>query len=300
MGEALNVLEANQQLPFNVGTTSQFTSDLFLVNQGNSNYHGLLVTLDKNMSHGLSFGLNYTWSHAIDNTSQAANNNAAYNNFGFICDVTKPRACRGSADFDVRQETTANVVYNLPIGHGQEYLATSPTWVNEAIGGWSISALPAYRTGLSVLALADAYLASSYNQDPSIFTGNKGDLRAKVNVSNGTVWDFAGGQAGANKVLSEFRGPIGLEYGQRNLFKGPGAFTLDMGLAKVFPIIPSKNINLKFRADGFNILNHPNFGTPNVNLVANAGQYGQITGVTAPVGGFTGARVAQFSLRLEF
>ena len=300
MGEALNVLEAEGQLPFNVGTTSQFTSDLFLVNQGNSNYHGLLVTLDKNMSHGLGFGFNYTWSHAIDNTSQAANNNAAYNNFGFICDITKPKACRGSADFDVRQEISSNVVYNLPIGHGQQYLATSPIWVNEAIGGWSISALPAYRTGLSVLALADAYLASSYNQVPSIFTGDKGDLKAKVNVSNGTVWDFAGGQAGANKVLAEFRGPVGLEYGQRNLFKGPGAFTLDMGLAKVFPIIPSKNVNLKFRADGFNLLNHPNFGTPNVNLVGNAGQYGQITGVSAPVGGFAGARVAQFSLRLEF
>jgi Carboxypeptidase regulatory-like domain len=306
MGEALNVLEAEGQLPFNVGTTSQFTSDLFLVNQGNSNYHGLLVTLDKNMSHGLSFGLNYTWSHAIDNTSQAANNNAAYNNFGFICDVTKPRACRGSADFDVRQETSANVVYNLPIGHGQQYLATSPTWVNEAIGGWSISALPAYRTGLSELVLADAYLASSYNQDTAIFTGNKGDLRAKVNVSNGTVWDFAGGQAGANKVLSEFRGPIGLEYGQRNLFKGPGAFTLNMGLAKKFPIIPSKNVNLIFRADGFNLLNHPNFSNPgannsnNISIVGNAGEFGQITGVTAPVGGFAGARVAQFSLRLEF
>lgn len=99
---------------------------------------------------------------------------------------------------------------------------------------------------------------------------------------------------GATKVFNEFRGPIGLEYGERNIGKGPGAFNLDMGLAKKFPILPSKKVNLNFRADFFNIFNHPNFGNPATNLVQNASIYGQITGTA------TGSRVGQFSLRLEF
>jgi hypothetical protein len=292
-------------LPFNVGIPSQFAVDGYLTNLGSSNYHGLLVTLDKNMSNGLNFGLNYTWSHSIDNTSLSANNNSFSNGVGLVCDLTQLRACRGSSDFDVRQETTANILYDLPFGHGRQFGGAIPIWENEILGQWSISALPGYRTGLAVTAYADASLASLLNADPAIFTGRKSDLRSHVNVSNSTVFNFAGGQAGATKLLSEFVGPVGLQYGQRNLLNGPGAFTLDMGLAKTFPIYPSKNVNLKFRADAFNVLNHPDFGTPGGNglgqlSIVNSPQFGQITGTSNPVGGFAGARVAQFSLRLEF
>ena len=75
------------------------------------------------------------------------------------------------------------------------------------------------------------------------------------------MYAFAGGPNGAAKVASEFRGPIGLEYGQRNLVRGPGAFFFDAGLGKTFPIYEDK-VNLIFRADAFNILNHPNFTNP--------------------------------------
>jgi hypothetical protein len=67
-------------------------------------------------------------------------------------------------------------------------------------------------------------------------------------------------------------------------------------------------VNLLFRADAFNVFNHPVFGTPALNIVTNASQFGQITGVAGTPAvstnssAFTpdGARVAQFSLRLEF
>ncbi len=290
-------------LPPNVGIPSQFGANAYLDNKGNSNYHALLLTLTKNFSQGLQFAFNYTWSHSIDNTSLSANNNSLFSNTGFICDITRPRACRGDSDFDVRQEINSNFIYQLPFGHGKQYLANIPMWADEMIGGWSISGLPSYRTGLSITAYSDAYLASFDNGDPAIFTGNKGDLKAKVNVSNSTVYNFAGGSAGAAKVLNEFRGPIGIEYGQRNLLKGPGAFFLDMGLAKTFAIIPNK-VNLNFRADAYNILNHPNFLSPALNIVTNVSPFGQITSTntTNSSAAFTPdqQRVAQFSLRLEF
>jgi hypothetical protein len=285
-------------LPTNIGIPSQFGSNTYLTNKGNSNYHALLLTLSKNLSYGLRFDFNYTWQHSIDNTSLSSANNALYNNFGLICDITKPRACRGDSDFDVRQEITSNFVYDLPFGRGKAFASNAPIWVDEAIGGWAISGLPSYRTGVAITAFSDAYLASFDNLDPAIFTGNKGDLKSKINVSNGTVYNFAGGAAGAAKVLAEFRGPIGLEYGQRNLLKGPGAFFFDAGLAKTFPIYGTAN--LIFRADAYNLLNHPAFGTPAVNIVNNTSPFGQISATVNEPGAGYGSRVAQFSLRLQF
>jgi hypothetical protein len=288
-------------LPTNIGIPSQFGTNAYLTNMGSSNYHGLLLTLDKNMSNGLQFEFNYTWSHSIDNTSLSSNANSLFSNSGFICDVLRPRACRGSSDFDVRQEVTSNFVYQLPVGRGKEFMGSAPRWADEVVGGWSISGLPSYRTGLAVTPYSDAYLASFDNADPAIFIGySTSDLKAKVNVdhSSNTVYGFAGGAAGATKVLSEFRGPIGLEYGQRNLIRGPGAFFFDAGLGKSFPLVQDK-VTLKFRADVFNLFNHPNFGTPSTNIVTNASNFGQITDTTDSLG-FSGSRVAQFSLRLEF
>jgi hypothetical protein len=293
-------------LPTNIGIPSQFGTNAYLTNKGSSNYHGLLLTLDKNISQGLRFEFNYTWSHSIDNTSLSANNNSLFSNSGFICDILRPRACRASSDFDVRQEITSNFTYDLPFGRGKMFAANSPRLLDEAIGGWSFSGLPVYRTGLALTPYSDAYLASFDNEDPAIFTGNKADLKTKVNVdyTTNTVYGFAGGVAGAAKVLAEFRGPIGLEYGQRNLVRGPGAFFFDAGLGKKFPIIEDK-LNLQFRADAFNVFNHPNFGPLNMNIVTNASQFGQITGTNLSPSSMAAAvssayRVAQFSLRLEF
>ncbi len=210
--------------PTNIGIPSQFATNSYLTNMGSSNYHGLLLTVDKNMSHGLRGEFNYTWSHSIDNTSLSANANSLYSGTEFICDILHPRACRGSSDFDVRQEVNSNFTYQLPFGRGKAFLGTAPKWVDEAIGGWSFSGLPSYRTGLSLTPYSHAYLASFANNDPAIFTGNRADLKTRVNTDHGTntVYGFAGGGAGAAKVLSEFRGPVGLEYGQRKPGAGAG------------------------------------------------------------------------------
>ena len=159
---------------------------------------------------------------------------------------------------------------------------------------------------------SDAFLASFDNNDPAIFNGNKADVKTKVNVSSGTVWDFAGGSTGAAKALADFRGPLGIEYGQRNPIRSAGAFLFDAGLGKNFPILVDK-LNLKFRADAFNLFNHPNFGPPGgtnveglagLNIVTEASNFGQIINTNQAPDSFAvrvdDYRVAQFSLRLEF
>ena len=104
---------------------SQFSEFTYYTNKGFSNYHGLLATLHKNAGHGLQFDLNYTWSHSIDNVSVIANA-PAIGGYGFICDALRPRNCRGNSDFDVANYLNGNFIYELPLGRGRAFAATSP------------------------------------------------------------------------------------------------------------------------------------------------------------------------------
>jgi len=97
--------------------------------------------------------------------------------------------------------------------------------------------------------------------------------------------------------------PVGFEIGSRNNLRGPGFFDLDLGVGKTFPIY-KEGVNLKFRVDAFNALNHPNFEAPsfqnNMSLVAAPNEFGVVPGTVVPNGSDESARVLQGSLRLEF
>jgi len=88
---------------------------------------------------GMAFSLtlNYTYSHSIDNVSVAANSIASGQGFGYICDVVRPRECRGNSDFNVTNYLNGNFIYDLPFGKGKAYAATAPFWLNEIIAAGS-------------------------------------------------------------------------------------------------------------------------------------------------------------------
>lgn len=289
----------NPDFPSNVGMGSQFAEDTYYTNKGFSNYHGLLVTVHKNPGHGIQFDLNYTWSHAIDNVSLIANS-GAIGGYGFVCDALRPRLCRGNSDFDVTHYLNGNFIWELPFGRGRDFAATMPRWADEIIGGWDLSGLPSFHTGNTTFATSNAFVAGYANDAPAILTGKASDFASHVHkAANGTVWAFS--KSDDTSYLSEFQGPIGFQVGSRNNLRGPRYFNLDLGLGKTFPI--HENVNLKFRCDAFNALNHPSFSTPssmnNLDITESAGTFGIITSTVAGSSG-TGARLLQGSLRLEF
>lgn len=280
--------------PSNVGMGSQFSEFTYYTNLGFSSYNGFLVTLHKNSGFGLQFDLNYTWSHSIDNTSLIAND-IAFGGYGFVCDVLRPRACVGNSDFDVTHYLNGNFIYELPVGQGKQFASTAPFWLNEVIGGWSLSGLPSYHTGNATFASSNAFVAGYANDAPAILTGNIGDLKSHVHKGpDGTVWAF---KPSDDSLVDHYVGPIGFQVGSRNNLRGPGYFNLDLGLGKTFPIT-RETVRLVFRADAFNALNHPSFSTPNeqnnLDITETNGIFGAI-GSTASV-----PRVLQGSLRLEF
>jgi hypothetical protein len=283
-------------LPANVGMAAQFSENTFYTNQGFSNYNGLLVTLHKNLTNGLVFDLNYTWSHSIDNVSLVANS-VAFGGYGFICDELRPRECRGNSDFDVTQYFNGNFVYDLPFGRGKSFVGGAPRWLNEVIGGWSVSGLPSVHTGLPYFAAANAFVAGYSNNAPGILTGPISDLKIKLNGGKGqTLYAYSN----PSQANADYTGPVGFQIGSRNNLRGPRYFDLDLGLGKAFPI--TEKVGLKFRADAFNALNHPNFNTPCTDITNVSCLFGTISSTigTGINNGADASRVLQVSLRLEF
>ncbi len=280
----------------NVGMAAQFGENTVYTNKGFSSYSGLLVTLQKNMSHELQFDVNYTWSHSIDNVSLVANG-VAYGGYGFVCDAVHPRECRGNSDFDTTHYLTSDVTFSLPFGRGRSFGANLPLALDEAIGGWDISAIPSWHSGQSFSALSNAFVAGFSNDAPGIFNGDEHAVRRHVHKdANGSLFVFADPAAAA----AAYSGPVGLTIGSRNTLRGPQYFNVDAGLAKNFTLIPSREVRLQFRADAFNVLNHPNFddldygsysGSINITAPSNFGQLTAMNG--AP-------RVVQLSGRIQF
>lgn len=296
--DAIFDLAAFGILPPNVGLASQFAGNSIWTNKGFSNYDGLLATLHKNAGYGLTFDLNYTWQHSIDNVSAVANFISIDDGYGYICEIQNPRACRGNSDFNVANEISGTFVYELPFGRGKMLGSSAPLWADEVIGGWELSGLPTWHTGDSYTVYSNAYVAGFANNAPATLIGSRGYLRSKVeHVGDGQpVFEYAD----HNAALAQFTGPTGFNIGHRNDEFGPGFFNLDLGLGKTFPIYEQK-VNLKFRTDAFNATNHPNFGLPNTDITQSSGvPFGTVGGLVGSPGSDLAVRVLQLSLRLEF
>jgi hypothetical protein len=293
-GDFIQALSPNLQP--NVGMAAQFGENAVFTNKGFSSYNGLLVTLQKNLSHGLQFDVNYTWAHSIDNVSVIANTGAG-GGYGFICDAVHPRECRGNSDFDTSHYVTSDFTYELPFGRGRSFGGTLPLLADELVGGWSVSGIPSYHSGQAWSPLSNAFVAGFANDAPAIFDGDVNAVKRGIHKqANGSLTVFADPAA----ADAAFSGPVGLSIGSRNILRGPQFFNMDAGLAKTFALLPEKNINFKFRADAFNVFNHPNFddldygsygGEINITAASNFGQLTAING--AP-------RVLQLSGRIEF
>jgi len=290
----------------NIGSAAQYSENTFYTNKGFSSYNALLFSLQRNLSHGLQFDFNYTFSHSIDNVSFFANSegDTGIGGVGLVCDDIRPRECRANSDFDVTQYITADVTYQLPFGRHRAFLGNVPVWANEAIGGWDISGITDWHTGQAWGTNSNAFDASYSNDAPAILIGSAANVATHISkLSGGGVNIFANNSAAA----ASYEGPIGFQIGARNSLRGPRYFNEDLGLAKLFPVY-GERVNLKFRADAFNAFNHPNFAIPIENGFNGFDNqdftnpdFGQITSTVTPPGNLNnGARVLQLSLRLEF
>ena len=294
---------------------------------GVSTYNSLQAKVEKRYSHGLSFLATYTWAHALDDASDAGGNFAAVGSrnqalIPFIDEYT-------NSVFDVRNRFTINGNYEIPVGKGKAFLNNSKL-VDETIGGWSSSLTWVAQTGtpfsispnISTAAGggARAYIvrnpyAGGGSPDPS----NPG-ITCPAQVHNKTNWfnpcalanplpgetisdaTHPVGSINPDGVPILFEGPvrdtataIRLLGGLQDTLYGPGYNRVNMSLFKTFPVW--RDQNLQFRADAFNLLNHPTLGAPTNSLNNNAGQ---ITGSQFFQNNTPDSRFFQLSLKYAF
>jgi hypothetical protein len=282
--------------PTNIGYTPQFDVDPFGTNQGNSSYNALFVTLRKRLSNNLQFDFNYTYSHAIDNNSTVphANGNFAQGVTSILCNAINTHACRGNAEFDATHAITALFVYDLPFGRGQAFGHNVGWFVNEAIGGWQISGIETWRTGLAFTIQDGVASTTSLAADAGdIFVGPRSALAESIHIetnNNNQVEFYKNPTAAAAAFVPN----LGLETGTRDNLRGPHFSNFDVAVIKNFPLF-NERYRLQFRAEAYNALNHTNFGIPNATDTAGA-QFGQLT----TEAGQEPDRVMQFALRFDF
>jgi hypothetical protein len=253
------------------------------MNSGTAAYHGLTVSLRRRFSSGLSFDFNYTWSHSIDDGSAAES--GAGEQGAAIQNIFNTREFRGSSDFDMRHNITGNVLYQLPFGKGKAFFHNTPGWIGAIVGGWQLSGLTRFRTGLpTTVAGGLEYNANYWLSSLAIVTG---PVQTGVHIDqNGNPSIFANTNA-SNSFADELPGHTGT----RAAVRLASFFNTDMAVTKGFKL-PRESQRIQFRAEAFNVFNNVNFTNPSLALTAPS-TFGEYQGVMDP-------RVMQFALRYEF
>ena len=265
-----------------------------IVQRGNlshSNYHALQLRLDSRylQNRGLQFGANYTWSHSIDNLSSTFADDPI--TFGFFMDAFNPGRERGPSDFDQRQHFVSYFIWNLPLGRNAK------SWFGKyVVGGWETSGLLTFQTG-QPFDIFDTGVYDGVGRPrltgpaPSILVHPHPDasnpnsflylpINQVYDVNNGLCLANATPFACEISVNGPFQGNF-----PRNTYRRPGTQFHNVAFMKNFSL-PKEGMNLQFRAEFYNLFNHPNLyvkqGSNDVNTSTfNASPSGSGPGVTA-------------------
>ena len=238
----------------------------YAVTEGASHYNALQTKAEKRFAGGLNFLATYTWSQVRSDARDLLNG-------GSVSGYRAPgvpgmgiKADYALAPFDIRNVFHFSGTYALPFGNGKRWMSNSGKGVNALFGGWSIVWLATLQGGQPVTIGCPTGVAAGVgcqslkvpgvdpyaNQSVAHFFNAAAFTQPCVIGSNGAP--TPGTPAGC-VPLSGIAALGGI-----NELEGPGFHRLDFSTFKEFPF--HDRFRLQFRAEMFNILNHPNFNAP--------------------------------------
>ena len=294
-------------------------------NQVNSNYNSLQMSVKHQMSRGLLFNVDYTYSHSIDDGSTwhsgATSANGAAAGEGYTTSNLDPGLDRGDSIFDIRHRLVLNYVYELPGRHMKGAMGA-------IAGGWSYNGIWAFQSGphwepytssspkfrqVSDFTLkcseadwqagncqnigGDANLDGGHNDRPN-------STAARVGGISHDSWANGWGQTALGGGVYQYASPnvtfsptclACVSNLGRNSFVGPGTWYSDMTLSKTFKF--TERLSMKFDANGFNVFNHTNFLLATVGGGAHNNYTRDNFGTAA---GTLNQRQLQFGLKFAF
>lgn len=260
-----------------------------------SDYHGGTISVRQRMR-GLTWDFNYTLSKSIDDASGLQSSGV----FGaaFITNALRQRDNRAVSDFDIRHIVNFNSIWDIPMGRGRHFLTDSNKWVNGILGGWTLTSIVRYNSGLPVSSPVDV---GGWPTNWNARSWSTAIADIKSSPTRGGNGKPANLFSDPKAAYNSFRSPAPGETGSRNILRGMGFFSLDAGLYKSFGMPWSEKHKLTIRWETFNVTNtqyltgnadvtnglDPQFGSPGptfYNFTAIQGN----------------PRIMQFALRYDF
>ena len=241
-------------------------------NDGNTNYAGLEAAFRRQFHSGLSYGLDYTWSHStsdfVDNLTGGSTPQNAYN-YG---------AERSNSPFNVGRRFVGNLVWDLPIGRNRRFLSSLNRAVDLVAGGWEVNSIVTLQSGLPFTVSTSGSQDKSYSGPAHASRPNcVGDPMAGATTDPSALVNGTGFYMNPNAfAVPTVAGTFG-NCAPRSL-TGPGTENVDFSLFKSFPMGEARRFEI--RGEFFNALNHPNFGFPTSTI--GSGSFGHITSTTTP------------------
>ena len=272
-------------LPF----TGNFSAVTDIYSGAVSNDNQLTASYQRRLTYGFTIQASYTWAHALDEISNGGvlpysttSTEYQYNPFNL-------RSNYGNADYDIRNSFNAQYVWNTP-------WKFSNSWVNGALGGWTISENFFVRSGLPLTVLDGTTTVTN-------FPGGDYIPAEVVGVGQGTCSVYLTGCLNTAGFATA-TGLTAFPSQARNQYRGPGFFDSDVSVNKNFKV--TERVAFGIGANAYNVFNHSNFANP-VNFFG-APNLGQITLQAVPPTGpfgsfFAGApsnRILQFQGKIIF
>ncbi len=286
VGAAARRMGGQQQLLGISTLNPNFSNIVYFTSGLTSDYDALQAQFQRNVSHGIHALASYTWSHCLDSGSN-------YSSFSTGPGVGVQTAfVRGNCDTDVRHNLQAGLSWDLPRASGNRF---ARALLNE----WGIDGRLIARSSFPVTVLGSQII------DPA--TGSS--FNAALNLVPKQPIYLYGSQYPGDRAINSGAfcdptlGPCPGSPAPRNFVRGFGAWQVNMAVRREFPI--RERLRLQFRAEAFNLLNHPNFGSVDQFLGdATFGQalnmLNQSLGTLASQYQQGGPRSMQFALKFLF
>jgi hypothetical protein len=252
----------------------------YAATEGNSNYNGLQTQIEKRFGGGLTLLANYTFSKTLTDAHDLLNGGSIGYGGDSVNGYRAPyvpgmgiHADYGLADFNVPNVFHFSGTYIFPVGKGQKFMGDLSGWKNQVLGGWATNWLLTLQDGQPINLSCPTTTASGLGCGVIRVPGQPLDLGLHTN-SNGKISWFGNPKAFTQPcVLGPGGAPIpnsptgcdpltGIAaLGENLTVPGPGFHRFDWSVFKNFPVTESKYF--QFRAEFFNLTNHPNFNAPN-------------------------------------
>lgn len=264
---------------------------------GYSDYHAGTLTVRQRLS-SLNFDLNYTFSKSLD-IGSGLQTSGSYG-AALIQNSLLPQDMRAPSDFDMRHIVNANMLWELPFGKGRRYLNAMHPVANGLLGGWQLTNVFRWNSGLPQSAPFDAQVwATNWNAQSWGFQLK--DIKASPTKAGKHPNFFTDPVAAYRSYRNAYAG----ETGGRNTLRETGYVCLDFGIAKSFTMPWSEGHRVQFRWEVFNATNTQTLAGPNRTragfgldvdpyLGSPAPDFGNIISIKGE------PRIMQFALRYDF